>query len=204
MKSHELTYRPSIAVLMLSALTTLLAVPFRLIKPLSSTLRRVYYLTAAKTKHHGFHGSIQFDGRIDVVGSGNIHMGTQSRIGSDVEFGTEEKGTITIGANVRINRGTTIFAYESIHIGDHTLIGEFVSIRDANHGIAPGENIRSQDHIAKSIKLGKDVWIGRGSVILPGVEIGDHSIIGANSVVSRSIPAGTIALGSPAKPLRKR
>jgi len=204
MQSPKLHYRPSFAVLMLSALTTLLALPFRFIKPLRSTLSRVYYLTAAKTKYQGFHGSIQFDGPIAVVGSGNIHMGVQSRIGSDVEFGTEEQGTIVIGENVRINRGTTLFAYESIHIGDHTLIGEFVSIRDANHGIAPEEHVRSQAHLAQAIKIGKDVWIGRGSVILPGVEIGDHSIIGANSVVSRSIPAGTIAVGSPAKPLRKR
>ncbi|MBC8193602.1 MAG: acyltransferase [FCB group bacterium] len=119
-------------------------------------------------------------------------------------MGTEASGQIILGAEVRINRGTTLVAYDSIEIGNQTLIGEFVSIRDANHGISPNQPVREQAHEASAIKIGRDVWIGRGSVILPGVEIGDHSIIGANSVVSKSIPPGSIAVGSPAKPIRKR
>lgn len=200
-RSHK---RPTLKVAILSTLASLLALPFRALRPLKSTFWRIYYLTAAKVKNPGFQGSIQFDGRIELTGTGKVTIGDRSRIGNDVEFGTEEQGEIILGEEVRINRGTTLVAYESICIGDNSLIGEFVSIRDANHGISPEMNIREQAHDARSIRIGKDVWIGRGSVILPGVEIGDHSIIGANSVVTRSIPAGTIAVGSPAKPIRKR
>ena len=194
----------SIQLIGLSALTTMLAFPLRLIKPLSSTLSRIFWLTAAKIKNAGFDGSVQFDGKIYLIGTGNVNIGSRSRIGPGVEFGTEASGHIVLGKSVRVNRGTTLVSYEHISIGDDTLIGEFVSIRDANHGVSPEKLIREQPHTRKAIKIGRDVWIGRGSVILPGVEIGDGSIIGANSVVTKSVPAGTIAVGSPAKPLRKR
>jgi len=191
-------------ITILSMLTSLLALPFRLLRPLKPWFTRVYYLTAAKVQHPGFSGSVQFDGKIHINGTGQVFIGERSRIGGEVEFGTEETGRITIGEGVRINRGTTLVAYRQISIGDMSLIGEFVSIRDANHGIEPGKNIREQEHDSQPITIGRDVWIGRGSVILPGVDIGDHSIIGANSVVTRSIPPGTIAVGAPAKPIRKR
>jgi len=195
---------PSLKVTLLSVLTSVLALPFQVVKPFSSVFWRVYFLTAAKIKNPHFQGSIQFDGKINLVGTGNVSIGQRSRIGGDVEFGTEENGQIIIGNDVRINRGTTLVAYESISIGEKTLIGEFVSIRDANHGISSGQFIREQAHDVSGIRIGKDVWIGRGSVLLPGVVIGDHSIIGANSVVTKSIPPGFIAVGSPAKVIRKR
>ena len=84
------------------------------------------------------------------------------------------------------------------------MIGEFATIRDANHGTEAGKTVHSQSHKAEAIQIGKDVWIGRGVAILPGVNIGDGSIVGANSVVTKSIPAGMIAVGSPANVIKKR
>lgn len=194
----------SFQLILLSVLSTSLAFPFRMMKPLASSLSRLYWLTAARTKNAHFDASVQFDGKIYLNGTRNIEIGMHSRIGQSVEFGTEESGHIILGNSVRINRGSTLVAYEQICIGDNTLIGEFVSIRDANHGISPDTLIREQAHTKKAINIGRDVWIGRGSVILPGVEIGDGCIIGANSVVTKSIPSGTIAVGSPAKPMRTR
>jgi len=148
--------------------------------------------------------SCQFDGPIDVIGTANIHFDEYVRVGSDVQFGTEQSGHISLGKHVRINRGSTIFSYDSIKIGDYSLIGEYVTIRDANHGTQTDEKIKLQDHQIKSISIGNDVWIGRGACILPGVTIGDGSVIGANSVVTRSIESNSIAVGMPAKVIRKR
>lgn len=175
-----------------------------MIDPLTAYIKRFLFLTAAQAKLPTLHGSVQIDGPITVIGTADIEIGPRSRISRDVELGTEKTGKVKIGESVRINRGTTLFAYKGIVIGDHTLIGEFVSIRDANHGIAPDKLVRSQAHQSKAITIGRDVWIGRGSVILPGVTIGDGAIIGANSVVTKSIKAGTIAVGTPAIPVRNR
>ena len=176
----------------------------RLFKPLGPYLKRIFFHSLAKVNLPELAASVQIDGPIHVVGTANIDIGGQSRISRDVELGTEEEGHIHLGNNVRINRGTTVFAYKQISIGQDTLIGEFVTIRDANHGIAAGDPIRQQAHEASSIHIGKDVWIGRGAVILPGGSIGDGCVIGANSVLTKDLEAGMIAVGSPAKAIRKR
>lgn len=176
----------------------------RLFKPLNSPLKRIIFHALAKVNLPELPASVQIDGLIHVAGTANIRIGEQSRISRDVELGTEEAGQINLGQNVRINRGTTVFAYQEISIGRDTLIGEFVTIRDANHAITAGTPIRTQGHEASPIHIGKDVWIGRGAVILPNVTIGDGSVIGANSVVTKDVAAGMIAVGSPAKAIRQR
>ena len=187
--------------------TALVRIPVLLLTPFYSLLRSSgrwinYFRSAFMIR--GLHSSVQFDGVPLVTGTANISLGRSSRIGALCELGTEEKGRIRLGRNVRLNRGATIFSYSDIQIGDHSLIGEFVTIRDANHGIEPGQLIRGQKHNSSAIRIGSDVWIGRGACILPGVEIGDGAVIGANSVVTRSIPAGAIAAGVPAKVIRQR
>ncbi|UCD33762.1 MAG: acyltransferase, partial [Desulfobacterales bacterium] len=87
---------------------------------------------------------------------------------------------------------------------DWTIVGEFVSIRDANHGMERGEPMRYQPHTSKPIRIGRDVWIARGSCILPGVTIGEGSIIAANSVVTKDIPPYSIAAGVPARVIKNR
>jgi len=190
--------------IILNIISTAFSLVFKIFRPAGYYWRRIFYLARAKAEISGLPASVQFDGAAYFIGSRNISIGHESRIGRNVELGTEETGKIEIGRHVRINRGTTIFAYDKISIGDDTMIGEFATIRDANHGIEPGEKVRSQPHRAEKIEIGKDVWIGRGAVILPGVTIGDGSIIGANSVMTKSIPAGVIAVGAPAKVIKKR
>jgi len=186
------------------ALSHLTASTIRIIRPDLRRLGQLVRLTLLRVKLPGLPLDVQIDGSVEVIGSAQVHMGHTCRISRDVEFGTEESGRITLGDRVRINRGTTLFSYTEIRIGDDSLIGEFVTIRDANHGTDKDVNIREQAHDSKAIHIGSDVWIGRGSVILPGVTIGDHSVIGANSVVTRSIEENAIALGSPARVIRKR
>jgi acetyltransferase-like isoleucine patch superfamily enzyme len=188
----------------LSIACGLVSLLFRLIQPLSYYWGRIWNSGRAGAYIRGLDPSVQFDGSIAVIGTADIRIGEKSRIGDLAEFITHDGGIIRIGSEVRINRGATLCAYQEVSIGDYTLIGEFVSIRDANHGIVPGIPIYQQPHEASPIRIGIDVWIGRGACILPGVTIGDGAVIGANSIVTKDIPANAIAAGIPAKVIRNR
>ena len=190
--------------LILSVFATIFSIPFRLVRPFDYYWGRVWNGGRAAAQIRGLDPSVQFDGSVTVLGTGNVKIGEKARIGDLAELTTNHEGVIRIGREVRLNRGATICAYTEVSIGDFSMVGEFVSIRDANHGIARGELVRSQPHDAKPIRIGSDVWVGRGACILPGVTIGDGAIIGANSIVTKDVPANCIAAGIPAKVIRER
>ena len=146
----------------------------------------------------------QFDGPVYAAGGTRVVFGHHCRLGRGAFFETSGEGTIAIGAHVRVNAGTFIVAANAITIGDDTLIGEYVSIRDADHGMASGTPMRLQPQNAESITIGRDVWIARGAAILKGVTIGDGAVIAANSVVTKDVPAMAIAAGSPALVIKQR
>jgi acetyltransferase-like isoleucine patch superfamily enzyme len=190
--------------LILCILISPLAALIRLTYPLSYFWGRIYHTASLKGKIKNLDISVICDGHIRVTGTSNIAIGSRCRIGSDVELRTVEDGYISLGDDIRINRGCTITSYSKISIGNFTIIGEYSSIRDANHGMSKDEPMRYQPHSFSPIKIGNDVWIGRGCCILPGVSIGDGAVIGANSVVTKDIPAYVIAAGSPAAILKER
>ncbi len=107
---------------------------------------------------------------------------------------------IKVGKNVFINACCRFQDQGGIEIGDGVLIGHNVTIATLNHDFTPEKR---QNITPKSVKIGKNVWIGSDSTILPGVVIGDGAIIGAGSVVTKSVPKNTIAAGNPAKIIRK-
>ena len=192
-----------IKIFILKSITTSMSIFFRIYNKVMYLPMKIFYLAYAESLI-SIKGLSHFEGLIYAKGTKNIIINKGCRISKGLELETNENGIIEIGQNVRINRFATIVSYSSISIGSNTLIGEFVSIRDANHGIKKGQNVRDQNHESQPISIGEDVWIGRGSVILPGVNIGKGCIIGANSVVTKSIPNFQIAVGSPAKILRER
>lgn len=107
-----------------------------------------------------------------------------------------EFGRLTIGSNVYINAGCVFLDHAAITLGDNALIGPNVTLSTAGHLSDPAQ--RNSGVISAPITLGNNVWLGAGTVVLPGVTIGDNSIIAANSVVKTSVPANVLFAGAPA------
>ena len=125
-------------------------------------------------------------------------------------FRVRGKQYIKIGENVEINDEVHIGATQKIIIEDNVLIASKVYISDHNHGSYKGDEQDSPMSIPKErkihsspIRIEKNVWIGELCCILQGVTIGEGSIIGAMSVVTKDIPPYTIAVGSPAKLIKR-
>lgn len=114
-------------------------------------------------------------------------------------FYTDCGKNITVGKNVFINACSKFQDQGGITIGDGCLIGHSVTIATLNHCFDPNNRASINP---KSVILGRNVWIGSDSTILPGTRIGDGAIIGAGSVVTKDIPALSIVAGNPAKVIK--
>ena len=110
---------------------------------------------------------------------------------------------VTIGDRCLIGRGSGIVGHFSIVIGNDVWTGHHVYITDQNHGYEDVHRpISQQSQPERPVVIGDGSWLGFGSVVLPGVTIGKHCVIGANSVVTRDIPDYSVAVGAPAKVIR--
>ncbi len=186
----------------LKALLAGLLMPVARIVNGAESLRRVW-------AHARFASRIQ--GRLDpsavilgvpeIHGTGRIFPGRNLYFYRELYLETQEQGSITIGDNVVISRGVHLVSFAGIRIGADSMIGEYTSIRDANHRIGEGP-VRGSGHDSAPIELGRNVWVGRGVTVLPGVKIGDNAVVGANAVVTKDVPAGMIVAGVPARPVR--
>lgn len=118
-------------------------------------------------------------------------------------YGQKLNPEIIIGNNVYIGSDFTLYCANKVIIEDNVLIASNVFISDNNHGINPNLDYKEQPLLIKSVKIGKGAWIGEKVCVLAGAEIGEKSIIGANSIVTNNIPSYSIAVGSPAKVIKK-
>jgi len=105
---------------------------------------------------------------------------------------------ISLGAGVFLNFNCVVLDVVAVSIGDKTQIGPAVQILAADHPRDPAVRAAGLE-FGRPIRIGRNVWIGGGAIILPGVSIGDDALIGAGSVVTRDIPAGATAFGNPAR-----
>jgi maltose O-acetyltransferase len=108
---------------------------------------------------------------------------------------------IFVGENFYANVNCTILDVCEVHIGDNVLLAPGVQIYTAAHPVAVAPRVAGVE-FGKPVRIGNNVWIGGSTVICPGVTIGDNSIIGAGSVVTKDIPANVVAVGNPCRVLR--
>jgi maltose O-acetyltransferase len=105
---------------------------------------------------------------------------------------------ITLGEGAFLNFGCVILDVAAVSIGDRTTIGPHVQIYTADH---PRDHDlrRTGVEFSRPVRIGANVWIGGGAILLPGVTVGDDAIVGAGAVVTRDVPAGATAVGNPAR-----
>lgn len=108
---------------------------------------------------------------------------------------------VHFGSNIYANFGLTFVDDTHIYVGDFCMFGPNVVVATAGHPILPELREKAYQYNAP-VHIGKNVWIGAGALIMPGITIGDNSVIGAGSVVTKDVPANVIAVGNPAKVLR--
>ncbi|OEE73123.1 sugar O-acetyltransferase [Vibrio genomosp. F6] len=107
-----------------------------------------------------------------------------------------------LGKNVYVNFNLTLVDDTHIYIGDYVMIGPNVTIATAGHPIDPDLRMKvAQFNIP--VTIGNNVWIGANAVILPGVSVGENTVIGAGSIVTKDIPANVVAVGNPCRVLRE-
>jgi maltose O-acetyltransferase len=129
---------------------------------------------------------------------GGVGAETTVRAPIYVDYGEH----LTIGARTFVNFGLVALDVAPIAIGDDCQLGPNVQLLTAYHPTEP-EPRRAKLEAAAPITIGDNVWLGGGAIVLPGVTIGDDSVVGAGSVVTKDVPAGVLAVGNPARVVRK-
>ena len=184
-------------------------------------------------KRYGFYGSLKlsmsyiytrlfFPGArlirlpFDIRNRNNISIGKNftTGFGCRIEafpLTVKDHICISIGENVQINDYVHIAASESVKIGNNVLMASKIFITDISHGSYGTDGLhdspvtipKDRSLTTRPVEIGDNVWIGEFVSILPGVTIGEGSVIGTMSVVSKSIPPNCIAVGSPAKVIKQ-
>jgi acetyltransferase-like isoleucine patch superfamily enzyme len=141
-----------------------------------------------------------YEGWPILKAKGPIVLGSDCRMRSGPvrsRMTTGPNGRIEFGVNVGTGYGVEIFSEKLVEVGDRSSISAFVTIYDTSfHAVNEGDEVKTLP-----VEIGRNVWIGRQATILPGVKIGDHSVVASGSVVSREVPPRTVVGGNPAKPI---
>jgi acetyltransferase-like isoleucine patch superfamily enzyme len=142
--------------------------------------------------------------QIELGRRATLRIGRWAWIGHGTKIRVHE-GTVSIGAKSVLGQECTISAYQSVTIGRECILADRVMLIDFDHGVVEVERpIRLQGIYKRNVRVGNNVWIGYGACILRGVNVGDNSIVGTNSVVTREVPADAVVGGVPARIIRMR
>jgi acetyltransferase-like isoleucine patch superfamily enzyme len=134
-----------------------------------------------------------------------VQLGQGVKLAPNVTIRNGER--ISIGDHSHVGERCSLWAGDEsgcITLGHHALLGPEVFITASNYQTAPGTPVMDQPRIERDVRIGNNVWIGARAMIMPGVSIGDECVVGAGSIVTRSLPEGTIAVGNPAHAIGSR
>jgi acetyltransferase-like isoleucine patch superfamily enzyme len=144
------------------------------------------------------------DLQLQIAKGAEISFGRFTWIGDGTKIRSHE-GVVEIGAKTVFGQECTISSYKHVRIGEQCVIADRAMFIDFDHGVVEVERpIREQGIYKRDVEVGSNVWIGYGACILRGVRVGDNSVIGTNSVVTRDVPANAVVGGIPARVLRMR
>lgn len=191
----------------------------------AAKVRNDYYKT--KLKHMG--ENVQIGKGVKIVNPEYISLGDNVRICDDVTLIARGEGGITLGNGVWLNErvyldtesadtgyikiedkvyigtGTTLFGHKGLEIGDNVLLAQNITLTPYSHIFDdPERNIINQGGHSEKVTIGRDSYIGMGVDIMYSGNIGEGSVVGAGSVVVKSIPPYSVAVGNPAKVIKKR
>jgi acetyltransferase-like isoleucine patch superfamily enzyme len=152
---------------------------------------------------------VRFYGRIRVIGDPRrVTLGDRCSLHRGATFWMHDYGSghgqIVLGREVTVLQNVSFNSWERIVVGDHTAFGDGCYVQDNDHGTAPGAPIMSQPTRGMPITIGRDVWFGARCIVLKGVMVGDGTVVGAGSVVVKSLPTGVVAVGTPCRPVKAR
>jgi acetyltransferase-like isoleucine patch superfamily enzyme len=141
---------------------------------------------------------------LQIARKGLVEFGRFVWIGDGTKIRCHE-GVVEIGAKTVMGQECTISAYQRVRIGEQCVIADRAMFIDFDHGVVEVERpIRQQGIYKRDVEVGSNVWIGYGACILRGVRVGDNSIVGTNSVVTKDVPANAVVAGIPARVIRMR
>jgi acetyltransferase-like isoleucine patch superfamily enzyme len=141
---------------------------------------------------------------LEIGRHATLRIGRWAWIGHGSKIRVHE-GEVSIGAKTVIGQDCTISAYQHVSIGRECIIADRVMLIDFDHGVTEVERpIRLQGIYKRDVRVGHNVWIGYGACILRGVAVGDNSVIGTSSVVTKDVPENAVIAGTPARVIRMR
>jgi acetyltransferase-like isoleucine patch superfamily enzyme len=142
--------------------------------------------------------------KLEIGRGARLRIGRWAWIGHGGKIRVHE-GEVSIGAKTVIGQECTISAFQSVSIGRECILADRVMLIDFDHGVTEVDRpIRLQGIYKRDVRVGHNVWMGYGACILRGVTIGDNSIIGTSSVVTKAFPANSVLGGIPARLIRMR
>jgi acetyltransferase-like isoleucine patch superfamily enzyme len=141
---------------------------------------------------------------LEIGRNATLRIGRWAWIGDGSKIRVHE-GEVSIGAKTVMGQECTISAYQHVEIGRECIVADRVMLIDFDHGVVEVERpIRLQGIYKRDVRVGHNVWIGYGACILRGVTVGDNSIVGTSTVVTRDVPENAVVGGIPARVLRMR
>jgi acetyltransferase-like isoleucine patch superfamily enzyme len=142
--------------------------------------------------------------KLEIGRHATLRIGRWAWVGHGSKIRVHE-GEVSIGAKTVIGQECTISAYQHVSIGRECIVADRVMLIDFDHGVTEVERpIRLQGIYKRDVRVGHNVWIGYGACILRGVSVGNNSVIGTSSVVTKEVPANAVVAGVPTRVLRMR